>query len=65
MGSGDDAYRDAGRIELHDLETIEHWANIWGVPTLSIMNAIRKVGPLLRDVSVEIWREAEDWKEDK
>ena len=65
MALGDDAYTDSGRIELDDAEAIEHWAVIWGVSAQSIQNAIRKVGPFLRDISVEIWREAEDWKEDK
>jgi hypothetical protein len=62
---GDEAYRDSGRIEPGDEEAIQHWAAIWGVSPESIRNAIAKVGPLLRDISVEIWREAENWKEDK
>jgi hypothetical protein len=44
------------RIKPGENEKIAAWALRWGVSPLTVMAAIVKAGPLLRDVAVEVWK---------
>lgn len=39
-----------------DLETIAWWAHRWAVNPLTILAAMHRVGPRMRDVTVEVWK---------
>ena len=51
-----DAYSDLDHIDPGDDTMVAYWADRWGVTPLAIYAAIGKVGPLLRDVAVEVWK---------
>ena len=52
----DDDNKNISHIDLNNPVMVAYWAEKWGVSPLTVMNAIRKVGPLLRDVAVEVWK---------
>ena len=57
MATDEKPYSEIDRIDQNNTEMINYWAGRWGVNPLAIYKAIRKVGPLVRDVTVEIWKE--------
>ena len=57
MVADDGPYKSITHFDLNDPAMIANWAEKWEVSPLTVMNAIRKVGLLFRDVSVEIWKE--------
>ena len=58
MEADQNPYEGLTHLSLNDPEIIAYWAAKWSVTPLTVMNAIRKVGPLMRDVAVEVWKEA-------
>ena len=52
----DDLYKNSTHIDVNDPKMVEHWAKHWGVSPLTVVCAVRKVDPLVRDVAVEIWK---------
>jgi len=58
MAANGKPYGEVDRIDVNDAAMVAYWAEKWGgVKPLAIYDAVRKVGPLVRDVTVEIWKE--------
>ena len=49
------SYADLDQIDPSDRMMVEFWAKRWGVSSDTIFKAIAKVGPLRRNVTVEVW----------
>jgi Zn-dependent peptidase ImmA (M78 family) len=52
----DEAYANLDRIDPTDPVMLAYWAKRWDVSAEAILAAIAKVGPLLKDVALEIWK---------
>jgi hypothetical protein len=53
----EDRYKDVNSINVTDASEIKYWARRFGVSELTIQAAVSKVGPLLRDVACENWKD--------
>jgi hypothetical protein len=53
-----DAYANAERIDPNDHAMVAYWAERWRVTPLQILCAVQTVGPLIREVTVELWKQA-------
>ena len=52
----DGAYKDSTNIDLDDPKMVAYRAMQWGVSPLTIVSAVKKVGPLVRNIAVEVWK---------
>jgi hypothetical protein len=52
----DDAYTDLDRIDPNNPAMVEYWAEQWNISPMAVLAAISKVGPLLEDIVLEIWK---------
>ncbi len=50
--------RDRDRVNVHERHEVEYWAEQWGVTREQLEAAVKKVGPMTKDVAKEFGKGA-------